>query len=435
MRELPLLKNWNKDSRNLTFILLTNLFVRFIYFWASVPYKTFGDTAGYVDFPFRKFIALQFESGRTPVYPAIIQLIDWVTTGEGLYYGIVAVQMLASLISIVFFYKALKFIIHYDGLIVLATIFYSCSSAVIGWDNAILTESFALSGCVIFIYLLFSYLHESSKKLAIGIPIYTLILTFLRPTFLYFSVIILIFFIVRYFQKTNRRHDRAGIGVSLLMLGIIGIYSYIFSLSHDVFSISNAKVRQDLIVSITQGYYKDSSNEAFVVLIDEKMEEFENDVWRVIHPVLGAYGNDGVARLVSEARNENLPEYVAYLKKLAIDSYNTYYDGYNIYNYDNQLALELNKIVSLPFLQLKFYHVYWIAIVEFVWIMGIIFKEKRIDLLHSGFFVFTAGIIVSTFIGTCGEYMRTSLMVVPFSYIALTYYASLAIARLNRTKL
>lgn len=429
MKKIKLNEWWTSDHRNLAIILLFNGLVRFIYLNASMPYKIFGDTPTYVDFPFNDFLHLKFTSGRTPVYPIILQVVEWFTSDDFFYQGVVWFQVSISMISVIFFYKALKYLIDYDIISVSLTVLYSCSLAVIGWDNAILTESLALSGCVVFIYLLFRYLNHATTKLAIWIPIFTLILTFLRPTFLYFSVILLIFYVVRLFQKENIRCDIKGIISSLGCLSVVVGYSYIFSLEHDIFSISDAKVRQDLIVSITQGYYHDASNEEFVQYIDEKMEETNHDVWQVVFPTIETFGNRDVAQFVKEARNEHSVDYLLYLKQLVLEHYNIPYDAYNIYNHDFQKRVDLNTIVTSPFLFLKFHHVYWIAIIEFIIVMWIIFKEKRIDLIHSGFFVFTAGILVSTFIGTCGEYMRTSLMVVPFSYIIFAYYLNYFIHR------
>lgn len=419
-----------KESWMVMVIVCLNILVRWVYWSASVPYKIYGDTPGYVEFPFEDFLRGEFTSGRTPVYPLFIRLIQWVA-GNNFYYGIVLVQSILSVLSVVLFYKALKLIIKNQAVVALAALMYGCANAVVGWDTAILTESLALSGGVCFIYLLFKYLHQATNRLAIGIPCFTFVLLFLRPTFLYFLAIVLIFFIVRRFEKPTYSSDWVGIVTTVICFVFVGIYAYFFSLTHGIFSISDAKVRQDLIVSMQQGYYQDASNPDFVQMIEEGLAANDNNAWAIVYQVIDEFGNPTVAQLTKEARNANLGEYFTYLKDLVIDHYNLPYSAYDSFNAEKVVANDWNTILTGPFHQLKFYHVYYIAIIELIVVLVIMIKEKRIDLIHSGLFVFIGGIVVSTFIATCGEWMRTSLLVVPFSYIAIAYYVDKGLQRLK----
>lgn len=49
-------------------------------------------------------------------------------------------------------------------------------------------------------------------------------------------------------------------------------------------------------------------------------------------------------------------------------------------------------------------------------------KEKKVPWIHAGIFAFSFTIMVSSFIGTNAEYMRTSIGVVPFLYLSVAIF-------------
>ena len=53
----------------------------------------------------------------------------------------------------------------------------------------------------------------------------------------------------------------------------------------------------------------------------------------------------------------------------------------------------------------------------FFWI-----KNKKVPWLYFGLCVFPLIIIISTFVGTCSEFMRTAICALPFTYISLAIF-------------
>ena len=84
----------------------------------------------------------------------------------------------------------------------------------------------------------------------------------------------------------------------------------------------------------------------------------------------------------------------------------------------------LEHAVSYTFDRLKFTYilitfVYFMIIVELIITLYKQIKEKTVPWIHMGIFGFSFAIMLSSFIGTNAEFMRTSIGVLPFFYMAL----------------
>lgn len=185
------------------FVFAMLFLIRLIYFFSYKEVAVYADSYGYFDYNFEKFIHLDFtEAGRTPVYPLVLKIL---TGGEWENLYIVTIfQMCISFVSLFYFYGLAKMLIanaHTYYISLGATLMYGASSMVFGYDNAILTESLALSGTVIFLWYIVKYLKEEKLKYFIKGNVLLLFLIFLRPTFLLFNVILFTFLIIRFILK------------------------------------------------------------------------------------------------------------------------------------------------------------------------------------------------------------------------------------------
>ena len=100
---------------------------------------------------------------------------------------------------------------------------------------------------------------------------------------------------------------------------------------------------------------------------------------------------------------------------------------------DTNLEWLENTFVKL-FTFLTFSHVYIIILIELVLTIYNWIKTKKVPWIHLGLFAFPLVIIESSFIGTCAEFMRTSIYVLPFAYIALATYIDMLIQNKNVEK-
>ena len=195
-----MLKSFLEKKRNgKTFMLfIAVLVVRCIVYSAMVEYRLFPDSESYINFPFRDMLELNFTSGRTPVYPFIIRICLFIFGDKFSLQAVVALQRIVSFIAVIVFYNILKLLLKSKRAIYFLTFLYGTSVSIIGWDGNILTESFALSGTVFFIYYMFKYLNNPSIKSGMISIILLFVLVFLRPSFMLFEGIICIFWIARF---------------------------------------------------------------------------------------------------------------------------------------------------------------------------------------------------------------------------------------------
>lgn len=408
-------------------IFLLILALRCFYYSNLQAYSTFDDTQTYIEYSFRDFIHLKFPA-RTPVYPLII-LICKALFGTKYLNFVVLFQICVSFIAVIYFYKILKLIIKNKIVIAVVTFIYGVTPAICGYDNCILTESLALSGYVFFIYNMIKYIKENKLRnglLAVGI---SLVFTFLRPTCLILVAILLVFWVARFlFDRKSIKTDFYCFIGSIFSIGVILIYSLIFYQTHQIFSISDPTIRQNLFICISQGFYKASNDKNFIQDIESKTKEVEETtnltgnlkVWEVEEFIQEKYGNKRVQELTVYCKKQMKEEYHHYLLLLLKSTYASFYSSYSklIMNYDNfllDIQLFVTKFVN-------FSYVYLMILTELGITLYKCIKEKQVPWIHVGLFAFTFTIMASSFIGTNSEYMRTSIGVVPFFYISIAIF-------------
>lgn len=117
-----------------------------------------------------------------PLYPAVIKICRMIC-GEHYYlYMVVAIQVLASGIAVIYLFKAFKLITDNSLLSGIVTIWYGCSSGVMSWDTIILTESFSISISVFYIWALIKYVKNKRLKDGYEVIFLSWIAALIKPT-------------------------------------------------------------------------------------------------------------------------------------------------------------------------------------------------------------------------------------------------------------
>ena len=291
---------------------------------------------------------------------------------------------------------------------------YELCPAIIGWNNSILTESIALSVTIIIIYFIIKYIKYPNISSGMPAIILSLILTFHRPTAIIYVVLLEIFWIGRFiFDRKQIKVDFKCFIASTISIFIIVVYAIIFHRTFEIYSITDAVVRQDLIVCIQEGYYKSSNNEQFIEYVNEALKNNDNS-WYVMTDVKSKYNNAEVKELTNYCRMQNMSKYIKYIYDLTIEHETIYYDNYLV-NTRNTVDVALFKFIT-------FSHIYAIIAIEFILVVYYWIKDKKVPWVHCGLFGFPFVIVFSSFVGTCGEFMRTSICALPFAYISIATY-------------
>ncbi|MFI3170128.1 MAG: hypothetical protein R3Y06_09315 [Faecalibacterium sp.] len=421
-KPLPSLAKLSKPNITQKTILLIAIARCFIYSITSV-YNITNDSSGYINFSFEAFFQLDFSNGRTPIYPIIIRICYVLFTDQFFLHGVVALQIIASFISVIYFCKACKLLFESEKFACFITVLYALCPAITAWDKCILTESFALSGTVVFIYYIIAYIKNPKFSYGFINILLALFLTFLRPTSLIIVALLTGFWVLRMlFNKEEiplaRKLLLCSCGTILVILG----YGAIFMQAHGYFSISDPMPRQLLIVSIDRGYYKESENQEFIDVIDEALADSDNDTWTAMG---AAYYTFGAVECMDIAKRYIMTHLGTYTIDTTMLMYELAWADFSGEGYYQNILTDFNtsyyktiKILEHLFTIFNALHIYLLTLVQFIFLIVNWIRSKKLPWINLGLFIFMLLILLSTLIAGCGEYLRTMICILPFAYLS-----------------
>lgn len=399
------------------------LIFRLIFMQLFEPVTLCPDSWGYMEPEFH------FIQGRTFGYRIIVYICR-LLFGEDLFIGaVVIVQMIISIVGVVFFYKMCNVVTKNNKILFFATVLYGCSPAVFAWDNVILSESIALSCTVVFLYFILKYIVKPTVRCGVILVVLTFFMTFERPTFLLFYMLLFAFLVLRFILYKEER----GILKKVLAAGVsglifIGVYSFVFYERYGIFTISDPLPRQLLIVSLDRGYYTASDNQEFLNEVKQYKSTAEdpNDSWPLMWNIIEKYGFADTQRIAKESIFKNIDLYVKDTIELMLNQTGEQFRGYAIKKtYENSVAQILNRLGNNILDTVSFFklgHALILILAEFIAMIVQWVKRKKIPWIHGGIFAFMLLIYVSTYIATCDEYMRTMIHILPFMYLSVVLF-------------
>lgn len=386
------------------------------------PYQLYPDSETYLTYPWQDLFHFRVTSGRTPVYPAFLALMRFFFGEEYFLRFTVVIQAVLSFLSLFLLYRTIYTVSHRPLLSNLATSLYGLCPDVIVWDNAILTESLALSLTVLLLYLLVRFLYHPNFKTGSKLTLLCFLMIFERPTFLLFAALLFGFWILRLiFCSSERRLLFKLCALSILCFVGVGLYAISFKQHFGFYSISDAMARQNVVTSIMRGYYKYSSDPKWINAISFAMEQTGGDAWKVYHQLITQFGLIKSSALAKESIFAHPLVYVYDTLRQMLTDAPCNYGEYYISN-AMQYTVYQSSYIQTRFLIVK--ALYMIFEWKIGWIYFVIpaellmFCKKRKcfseSWLHLGLFVFLLLIPISTYIATCGEFARTMIHILPF---------------------
>ena len=419
--------------------------IRFSFFSMLTLYTLSGDSAEYIEVSSLNILKGNLHARRVPVYCFILDAVKYVcnivTNSEDFYlFVVVIIQMLFSYVSVYLIYDTLKMFITNRNICLGIVLLYGISPSVIGWDKIILTESLALSGTVVFIWLLAKYLKQPNTKIGLSVNILTVVLIFLRPTFLINYCVLFVFWLIRFVMyKSERSILRynliCSLGIGIFILGYAGkFYS-----QYEIFTLSATKVQQDCITVVQQSLWGKNTEDIDVIaaIIENNSFEDENGCINAARKVLESYSFQRVEKFVSNSIKTDFVGYMSHKLRTIfllgdIEIANNVWYGKNVYSartmyYEGDLPLysikntdEMRKMVNIyrniiP--EPCFIHIYIVALAEIINVIWGGLKKKDVW-FHLGLASFMTLIVLSSVWGTCGEWGRTAICVLPYFYIS-----------------
>lgn len=119
--------------------------------------------------------------------------------------------------------------------------------------------------------------------------------------------------------------------------------------------------------------------------------------------------------------------------QLLLDNINTpYTDSYNQFAVEAPVYYILIVWQRFLFAGLTIGHVYIVGLIELVFSLREMIKHKPVPWIDFGIAGFIMAILISVYIGTYAEYMRSTIYILPFMYLGIGLISKRAIHWIGR---
>lgn len=416
---------YNNKSIILSIVII--LFFRVTYYMSAEIAQQYPDSNSYINFPWHEFLVNQYTNGRTPVYPAIIKMFK-IVLGEATFLkGVVIFQIVISLLSIVFLYRTLILTTKNRTLSLVMSVIYGSAQSIIGWDMLILTESLSISGCVFFLYFIIHYIKTPCIKWGWCAIASALILTMIKPSFLLFNYGLFLFWIMRLYNKDERKVLKCTIIGSILVLLFLQLYSFFIFKWYGTFAITNQAPRHLLAACLRSGVYKYYPDVDLVKQIEYIFRINNYSIGYITTgPIMALFSSDirsqnvAVQEFCNTCIKSNLFMYIRYLLKTMIASTNTFFYSINNIKSSNTFFYIVRQVQILLFEHIKIGHLYLLGFSEIVFIIWSAAKKKIFDWIHFGIAAFLVGSVFFVFVGTYADFSRSLIHLYPLVIVGIT---------------
>ena len=403
-----------KDKRLWQITAAAVLLVRILEYSAVGWCGLFPDTADYRAYSFWHFLQGRAENNRVPVYPLLMDAVEALWGND--FRPLVVLQIVLSALSLVLLAQVLQRIGVRSPWAQLCVFLYAASSATGGWDVCLLTESLTLTGAVCFFWLVTAYLHTHRRRDLLLCVALIFLLVFMRPQYLIYWAILVVFCLLRYAFPDDIA-ERRGLGQALAALALAGVavlaYCAQYQRQFGVFTMSDAKIKQDLYTCVQRGYYVEFEDEELRdVLIEETVDK---GIWAVVFRGM-EFGDVRVKAATDSYIRQHLARYLLdTLHVMKVDCHNVF-EGY-AQPVESAPARALNPILRAIFDRVYVFYAFVASAASGIVMAVQWVRRRKIPWLWAAFFSTTCSMVVTTYFATCGEYMRTMLGILPGLYM------------------
>lgn len=408
-------KNW---LWGVTILLVT--FSRICWYGIFKPYVIYPDSNGYLGFDTLAMLKGEGTNGRAPLYGAFLDFLELFFPANFLPITSI-IQAIVSTVSIFVLAKILIRIGIRPPWCQFCVLFYGVTPAVLGWDTCILTESFSLSGAIFFFYFVVKYIQEHRFRDGVLCNLISVALLFLHPQFLAYLALLLVFYILKLFFPYNKKERNtifALLAVQLLCWMVVLFYCAGFEKQYGIFSISDALPRQNLIVCVDRGYYKNLDDLEISQYLSQHLAAGENGSDVCVQAV-DIYGNERVDQTTKQYFAEHLWRYFWDTMNVIEADLGSSFCGYAIgesnYNPDaSRFFYMIDPIQITLFQRVLIVHVLIASMLEGVAMMVVWIGRRTLPWMHMALFSISVCTTFLTYFVTCGEYMRTMISILPY---------------------
>lgn len=364
----------------------------------------------------QNFLDGKIDCLRTPVYPLLCQTFIKLFGIEGLPTAMTIFQSLIYLISLVSLQHIANYTIKNKTIRFITLTFYILCIAP-GWCNEILTESLSISGCVIMADVLCRYINRPSWRLSFGVFILTLLLVFLRPSFIFIFIILPFVWLVLWIRNNQRLIQTLSLFFTMICIAILWVYCRAYEKEYGVFT-SSFSFKCDIYNLKRSGVWdieKVIDPEAKQILqnIDEQWSGNYAPIYNTIN------SNQNSLQLISSGCNDIRKGSESTLRQhqiiIAFSSFDKRFDA--AVNTHTPLSVIL-FVISL-FLALPLSLFYGIVVISCFALIVSIIQRRTIPLIYAILILFTAAQCVGILFYASEAHERLLLPVYPLFVVML----------------
>lgn len=396
-------------------IMLFCIMIRLVYFTHLQPYTVSADTNSYVN-AMNTILQGKVDKLRPPLYPLLLGIMRAIF-GTNYMLATVNFQTLFSLLSIVFFYMTCKKMLKNKNTIYCATILYGILPQITSWERVLIPESIAISGTIMFFYLITRYLDRPTNKKACFIGILCFLFVMLKPAFIIYAPIILIFWILRFLtQRKEFVQNTIGIIVIVAIFLLLRGYCYLNERDngYDGISIVGSNLNQVFMLMDNNMY----ENPAYPDIVNKIKVLKTNSPYTITWDQMMALNAEVDSQLLTEYASStiqhNIHGYLYYsIKKFVLLAK----EPISVDKYANPIDTHWEVISDsamyflFPF---TFLHIYLLILAEFIVSLRHFVKDRSIPWVTLGLVVFLAAQLVVAVIGAMSDWQRLVVNVFPF---------------------
>ncbi|MBP5655256.1 MAG: glycosyltransferase family 39 protein [Clostridiales bacterium] len=404
-------------------------------FYSQYEAVSLYDTSSYFSAA-EEIIAGRTDLLRTPVYPLFLHLCKKISP-ENVNRLAVTIQIVVFFISMWFFFRLVRQFTSNSVLCAAGTILYGCMTPITAFNFLMLTESFSISGLVIFAYLLVLFIKERKVWMYTVCIAMTLFLTLLRPSAVYLFVVVVcaaipsVIDIIR--KKINWKEKRflaPPIAFAICLASLLGYmsmnrdYNNYFGLSY----VSEMNKYYDVVQA---DIWHDNPDTEMVAAIQQKFDEGAGALTAAIDTELAFRNMDTEPdRLIEFNRNaidQNTGKYVYYLaKKVLTMGYN--HMEYNLSNDSYFFKEEGNKEIlwAGDLMDFNVNYVYFIFLLSAIGIVAVAVRKKHILWSEIMIALIIGGQLAVNILAGPAEFHRLNAPCYPFSLLMVIVWAGIA---------
>lgn len=354
---------------------------------------------------------------RTPVFPLLLKMFSVCFGEKGGIIGVIIIQSIVYLLSVASLRNVARCVIK-SHLIrnVVCLLYVVCVAP--GWCNELMTESLSISGCVIMTDLVFRYIKKPSWYLSVGIFLMTVLLVFLRPSFIFLFAVLPIVWIVLWIRRNNRTMQVVSLALTLLCTTIYLGYCKVYEKEYGVFTSSISFVCNDIYNLKRSGSWniEKVNNPQAKEILTQIDEQWGGNYDPIYKSVCSNHKNlQYIALGCNEIKQSSKTALLQHRLEITAASFDKRFNA----SVNTHTPLSAVLFCSSLFLALPLSLFYSIVVISCVALMIYMLKKKRIPLIATVVILFSVAQCVGILLYASEAHERLLLPVYPLFLVLL----------------